>query len=521
MNKKVKTLLTYMIPILTLMLLLFVVIRIVSGSGPSFGKSCPPGTAQFDGSGPCVQIGDPICDNSGNPNNTCQNEGKCIIPTGEKSGRCQCTLEGTSGQLCGTACTSIADCKNSTGCLNGKCQCNPGYHGVHCENSIDPKDCDPGSGCNMIMINEISWNPKLPLISLSIMDPSIQSNSYIPLKKGDIVCLDGFIDQNNTSFSQFNNWQSTSSQEYTVIFVSELEQNTKSTGENLGSCYYYCDGNINANSPETCNMKTVGPLTYDLCNTESALNRSSNSRCYESECLQYFTIQLVPKHPITVPAFPYVPYTVFVTGGIYIVLPPTGYNYPKTYPPKCYSGTKTDSSGVCGGCISELWGPGRTYKTSKQNPLIWNNRNGKKSVPVGGYCGRMKNTKQIALGIEPSGKIVQSSDCTTAYGEGATLIKAEIDQCVKFGVEGDKFTPLCAVSDFWALPGTNCQTGDWARCDQCSSDNGTNDENNSQGYCGLVGAPATTTATPYSYKGGNPSSYQCTLPSNTIPDPHL
>jgi hypothetical protein len=521
MNKKLKSLLKYIIPALVLITFMFIVMRLFSGFGYS-SKQCPDGSDQIDKKGPCLQTGDPVCTKA----NPCKNGGSCVGIINDRPGRCQCP-DGTNGPLCETTCSTDTDCKNGGTCgSDGICKCAPGYDGIHCEIIVDSNNCNPNTGCNTIMINEIAWDSITNEITLVIMDPNVQKASDIPLIVGRYVCLGGFKDVDSYNkmvpFSQFNNWNlQPISPMYEITWVSLMQEHKNegtSSSKDLGSCYYYCDGVNNAQSNDYCTKNggnIRGSFTYDICSKEKGLNEN----CYTSGCLSYYQVVLKAIKKINLPTFPYVPYTYFPS-GIYIFLPPTGsVGYKDTYPPLCYSGAKTDSSGLCGGC-TDPWGPGRTYKTTKQDPNVWNNI---EEIPMGGYCGRLKNAKQIALGLDPpdgnNEPHISQSDCQNAYGASSTNVGWAVDTCKYSDV--DNFRDLCAVSDFWALPGTNCQTGDWARCDQCNSNNGSLDKTNSQGSCGLVGAPATTTATPYTYEGGNSSSTYCTIPSNTFPDPHI
>lgn len=539
MNKILKNVLIFGIPVLILIIVVSTVIKSVRG-GEAI-KPCPSETPYRDGlDGPCLQcdpsrpLGCRECTANGNE---CKNGGICHTEEnwGDK-GICICP-PGISGLTCENVCSSDSNC-NGGKCVNNICECPNGKYGPKCEKSLDAFKCVPPSGCNSMMINTFTAKKLSPdnwEFDISIEDANIQSDEDIPVKAGDKIYIGGFPSIDVFNWNSLNTWNTDPSKSwaYTIKSVSSLDDRTDSSGENKGSCYYYCPKttSTSCDNPE-------GPFTYDVCN--DFRNDINDSNCFQKGCLKYFTITLdmsnftnksiqkqkkvggnigIMLDGIDSGVFNYMDWN----SGAYIHLPASD-GYEQKYPAFCYSNTKSLDGEQCTGC-AQNWGPGQSYTEGGD---VWDNYKNKDIIPVGGWCGRIKNAKTIALSadniINPYSGGNPTDNCQKYFGQSSCGIDPGLDNCQT----GNGSRGLCAVTDFWAFPGTACQTGKWNRCDTCFSASGANDITESSEKCGLIGASNPSFANvqenvcpndssvDYNYLPGDPNaSDYCPLPSNT------
>jgi len=547
MNNILKNILIFGIPGVILLIIIAIAMRTLEGK--SSESSCPTDTPYKSDAGTCLQCdpqmlqGCKMCDD----NNSCKNDGTCYKETGWKKGVCVCP-PGVSGTSCEKVCSSDDKC-NGGKCVNGECVCSSGKTGKFCEDQMDTKKCKPPSGCNTLMIKTLKLiyiDSNTFELEIAIEDPNIQDNTDIPVKSGDKIYIGGFeffpYVQGSKSFASLNSWDDNPKKSYAyhIKGVTELKSDIDSFGVDQGVCYYYCPGTTNSTDCE----EPHGPYTKTVCDST---RKRENGACFKNNCLKYFVITLdlsdfsaknTEKYNRTNNPFYFLNIKngdlfsyINWQSGAYIHLP-VSEGYEQKYPPLCYSGTASTDAGQCMGCTGS-WGPGQSYTDGGK---YWNSFQTYKIneglIPVGGWCGRIKNFKTIALSSNRSvdkWETDNSSDnCVSHYGMSACAINQIDDYCIKGG--GGKLE-LCAVKDFWAYPGSTCQTGNWYRCNSCFSDSGQKDILNSHVFCGLVGAKPTDperelnfgdnyspacNSNSLVYLGGNPSAnFICELPPNS------
>lgn len=507
MNNILKNILIFGIP--GVILLIIIAIAMSTLKGESSESSCPADTPyKSEYSEQCLQCdpqmldGCKECDDVDNP---CKNDGVCYKEPGWEKGVCVCP-PGVSGISCEKVCSSDSKC-NGGKCVDGVCVCPQGQTGKFCEEKMKIAECKPPSGCNTLMIKTLKLKyvgPNDYQVRIAIEDPNIQDDKDIPVKKGDKIYIGGFEEnpyvQGSKSFASFNSWNSIPSQSYAyhISNVTGLKSNVNSSGNQQGDCYYYCPGQTSSVSCED----PQGPYTEEVCNST---RKQENGPCFTDDCLKYFVITLdlsnfttktMDKLGRTGVAFDFFGGINVDTlysyinwqSGAYIHLPASD-GYEQKYPPLCYSGTASTDDGQCMGCTGS-WGPGQNYKDGGWYWDSFGSGGAKEGlIPTGGWCGRTKNLKPIALSTNKTVDIMDSNpnseNCVIFYGKSACQIDQNKDWCEKGG--GGKLE-LCAVRNFWAYPGSSCQTGKWNRCNSCFSDSGQKDGLNSSVFCGIVGA---------------------------------
>ena len=150
MNKTIKNVLIFGIPIVIIIIVVILVIKEIKGQK----SSCPLGQyTAFDGT--CLQCNpeDPDCAVC-TKNDDC-NGGTCYTndtPGGTGKGVCICT-KGRSGLTCQNYCESSDDC-NGQPCVDGKCRCDNNMAPPDCKNPPDMSKCG-APNCNSIIITKM------------------------------------------------------------------------------------------------------------------------------------------------------------------------------------------------------------------------------------------------------------------------------------------------------------------------------------------------------------------------------
>ena len=482
MNKTIKNVLIFGIPTVIIIVIIIIVIKEIRGKK----ANCPSGeTMAFDGT--CLQC-DPqdlrcaVC-----TKDTDCNGGTCYMHESlNGKGVCICT-GGFSGLNCEKFCTDDSDCNGGTCNDDGQCLCTNGNAPPDCKNPPDMKNCHPPN-CNSILIamlkcvaKDVSGPTALATIQILYYGISLNDGKNKTFEDNQNLTLGGF--PKTGSWSVLNGVLATVRDMVSINVPNENEK-----------CWYYCcGGGIDCTGDDLTGpfYPSVGSGTHpvypyttvDACAPPSSCG---DATCFSKDCPTYNIVEVqIPLAKADILTVNEIASYQSWNSSAYI-------HFTDTTVPTCYNNTingGTDGKILCEGCHPP-WGPGKDVMNDHFGPGV--------DYPMG-ICGRKLPDYpiQIAAGDacnDDGGGCPDASQaqerCQSAFGNSSCYaLNQTCEYCDSIYCRPSY--AKCNISNFWSFPGSNCQTGMWNTCNQCSSTDGQNEQtafyrSDDNGGCGAV-----------------------------------
>ena len=478
MNKTIKNVLIFGIPTVIIIVIIIIVIKEIRGEK----SKCPPDLPYTTFDGTCLQCDpqDPLCAVC-TEDDDCKNNGTCYKDESTNgNGVCICTSE-FSGLHCEKYCTDDSDCHGGKCTDDGQCICTNGNAPPDCKNPPDRSKCHPDSNCNSILITQMQV--------IREGDLSTGTNTILQIMcDEDLTNVD--LGKDGITLDQFPKTWGINGAKLTPTNDSGLGIPAVQAIENIQEkCWYYCEGG-GTTCPNPVGSELPGSTGFwppvdpgigkfaqlDRCNPPV----HAAATCFHRDCPKYSILTCVASPTIKFNNFPLnspKSYQNWLTSAYFTFTP-------DPWESNCYnhSVSGTGDKMLCESCHPP-WGPGKD---------VMDDHFGPKDYPLG-ICGRRLNDYPIQIA---AGDSFESTDntgqqkCQSAFGNSSCYASSNCRGCHPWHECRDTYAQ-CNTTNFYAIPGSNCQTGTWNACHQCSSTDGQNEQtafyrSDDNGGCGAV-----------------------------------